>query len=170
MAGSVIYTIFLDFIVCLSILIIVLNISYFNRNGTSTEVKTYKYSRQRERILDLLQHTGIHPTATWIYDQLKAEFPGLSMGTVYRNLSILIEQDHIKKIDFGSTFDRFDANVTPHYHFICENCGAIFDLKLPVVYTLNEKVREETHFAVHSHHIEFYGICGNCMRQFEKKK
>ena len=131
-------------------------------------MKKYKYSKQRERILDLLQHTGIHPTAVWIYDKLKNEFPDLSMGTIYRNLNILIEQGLVKKIDFGSTFDRFDANTSPHYHFICEKCGAIYDLKMPIVYSLNEKVKEETGFEVHSHRIEFYGICENCKRKMAK--
>ena len=128
----------------------------------------YKYSKQRERILNLLQSTGIHPTASWIYDQLKNEFPDLSMGTVYRNLNILIEQGLVKKIDFGSTFDRFDANTTAHYHFICEICGSIYDLKTPIIYTLNEKVKEETNFEIHSHRIEFYGICENCKKKMKK--
>jgi Fur family peroxide stress response transcriptional regulator len=46
----------------------------------------------------------------------QVEFPSLSMGNVYRNLNILIEQGLIGRIDFGSTFDRFDANIDPHYH------------------------------------------------------
>ncbi len=66
---------------------------------------TYKKSRQREKILELLKSTGSHPTADWIYEKLKAEFPNLSMSTVYRNLNILIEQELIKKIDFGSAYD-----------------------------------------------------------------
>ena len=133
-------------------------------------MKKYKYSKQRESILDLLQHTGIHPTAAWIYDNLKGEFPDLSMGTVYRNLNILIEQELVKKIDFGSTFDRFDANTSQHYHFICEKCGAIYDLKMPIVYALNNKVKDETNFEVHSHRIEFYGICEKCKRKMEEEK
>lgn len=133
-------------------------------------MKKYKYSKQRERILDLLQNTGMHPTATWIYDQLKKEFPDLSLGTVYRNLNILIEQGLVKKIDFGSTFDRFDANTSEHYHFICERCGAIYDLKMPVISSLNKKVEEEGNFEVHHHRIEFYGICEKCKRELNQSK
>jgi Fur family peroxide stress response transcriptional regulator len=121
-----------------------------------------KRSRQRERILELLQGTGAHPTADWVYDRLKAEFPNLSMGTVYRNLNILVEQGLLNRIDFGSTFDRFDAKVGPHYHFICEKCGAIVDLPLPIDETLNRKVGEYTPFVVSRHRIEFYGICDRC--------
>ncbi len=84
------------------------------------------------------------------------------MGTVYRNLQVLIEQGLAAKIDFGSTFDRFEAKVAPHYHFVCEGCGAIVDLDIPVDDALNERVREATSFAVRRHRIEFFGICDRC--------
>lgn len=111
----------------------------------------------------MLQNTTIHPTASWIYDQLKREFPDLSMGTVYRNLNILVEQGLIRKIDFGSTFDRYDANSAPHYHFICERCGSITDLSMPIDTTLNEKVESTTRFKTKRHRIEFYGLCDKCL-------
>ena len=113
----------------------------------------------------MLQRTGKHPTADWLYDQLKGEFPNLSMGTVYRNLNILIEQGVIKKIDFGSTFDRFDANTGAHYHFVCERCGSIIDLELPVDEALNERVNRGTNFHANRHRIEFFGLCDRCQGQ-----
>ncbi|MFW6313943.1 MAG: Fur family transcriptional regulator [Spirochaetota bacterium] len=122
----------------------------------------YKRSRQRERILELLQSTGAHPTADWIYNELKGEFPNLSMGTVYRNLSVLMEQGFVRKIDFGSTFDRFDANIGPHYHFVCERCGAIIDLEIPIDPSIEDRVNEATPFTVTRHRIEFFGVCEQC--------
>jgi Fur family transcriptional regulator, peroxide stress response regulator len=129
--------------------------------------KRYNRSRQRERILELLRSTGRHPTADWVYNQLKDDFPNLSMGTVYRNLTILMEQGLVGKIDFGSTFDRFDANTGPHYHFICEECGSIIDLELPVDPALNERVNGATPFTARRHRIEFFGICDRCRRERE---
>jgi len=80
-------------------------------------------------MLDLLKNTIIHPTADWIFEQLKNEFPDLSMGTVYRNLNILIDLGFAKKIEYGSTFDRFEANITPHYHFFVKNAVKLLTLK-----------------------------------------
>jgi len=133
-------------------------------------VGKYKRSKQRERILELLQRTGRHPTADWVYNELKEEFPNLSMGTVYRNLTVLMEQGLINKIDFGSTFDRFDANTGPHYHFICDQCGAIVDLELPVDPSLNDRVTDATPFTAQRHRIEFYGVCDRCRRSGDQKK
>ena len=125
----------------------------------------YKRSRQRERILGILRNTDSHPTASWVYDQLKQDFTNLSMGTVYRNINILIDQNLIQKIEAGSSFDRFDANVDQHYHFICEDCGAIDDLPLnglSELMKLNEKISEMTNYQAEKHRLDFYGICPSC--------
>jgi Fur family peroxide stress response transcriptional regulator len=116
----------------------------------------------------LLQSTGSHPTASWIYDKLKGEFPDLSMGTVYRNLNSLTEQGFIRKIDFGSTFDRYDANVAPHYHFICERCGSIIDLNMKMNDDLNRSVDKSTNFKTKRHRIEFYGLCDKCWSDLDE--
>ena len=125
----------------------------------------FRRSRQRERLLELLQESREHPTADRLYERLKAEFPDLSLGTVYRNLTILTEQGLVKKIDFGSTFDRFEANIKPHYHFVCESCNSINDLDLPVDESLNERVTSQTPFPARRHRIEFFGICDECKKK-----
>ena len=123
----------------------------------------HKRSKQRDSILELLRSTVTHPTASWIYDQLKMEISSLSLGTVYRNLNILTEQGLIRKFDFGSTFDRYDADILPHYHFCCERCGSFIDLEMPVDEGLNKEVEKTTNFKIDSHRIEFYGICDKCL-------
>lgn len=126
--------------------------------------KPYRNSKQRQRILELLKSTGTHPTANWVYDQLRKEFPNLSLGNVYRNLNILVEQGLINSLDFGSTFDRFDANINQHYHLICENCGSIIDLEMPIEHELNDKVNKSADFDVSYHKIQFYGLCKKCKK------
>ncbi len=125
----------------------------------------YKRSRQREQILKLLKNTDTHPTASWIYDELKKEFTNLSMGTVYRNVNILIDQNLVTKIESGSSFDRFDGNVSPHYHFICRKCDSIYDLPITMLEDLNEKVSFSTAHEVYEHSINFYGQCKRCVEQ-----
>jgi Fe2+ or Zn2+ uptake regulation protein len=113
-------------------------------------------------MLELLQNTEKHPSADWIYDQLKREFPNLSMGTVYRNLNILMDQGLVRKLEFGSTFDRFDARTEHHYHFICEQCGKIVDLDITVDAGLEEQARKATGYLIRWHRIEFFGLCDEC--------
>jgi Fur family transcriptional regulator, peroxide stress response regulator len=124
--------------------------------------KPLRYSRQRQRLLELLQSTGTHPTAGWLYDMLKPDFPNLSLGTVYRNLAVLIEQGMIKKIDAGSTFDRFEAKTTPHYHLICRECETIIDFEYRLFPEIESVISKAADFTVEGHRIDFFGTCSAC--------
>ncbi len=123
----------------------------------------YKRSKQRERILGILLNTDRHPAAAWIYDQLRGEFSNLSMGTVYRNLNILVEQDKVRRIVCGSTFDRYDAKTEQHYHFICQECRLIMDVEMPFDESLNERINSTHRFKAVGHQIQFFGICEACL-------
>ena len=54
-----------------------------------------KYSRQRESIINCLKGRKDHPTADMIYASVREEYPKISLGTVYRNLSLLVDQGEI---------------------------------------------------------------------------
>ena len=56
------------------------------------------YSRQREAILDFLCHTTSHPTAEEVYMYIRDIYPNISLGTVYRNLALLVEHGQALKI------------------------------------------------------------------------
>ena len=122
----------------------------------------YKRSKQRDRILELLQETDVHPTADWLYQKLKEEFPSLSMGTVYRNLAILQDQKLVQKLPFGSTHDRYEATKMPHYHLVCEKCGCVQDFEMPMYSEINEQAQQMSSFNISSHRIEFFGLCEKC--------
>ena len=78
-----------------------------------------KYSRQRESIKEFLRSRTDHPTADTVYENLRQIYPNISLGTVYRNLSLLSDIGEIRKLtNFGSA-DRYDGRVAPHSHFMC---------------------------------------------------
>jgi len=132
---------------------------------TEKDVVRYKRSRQRDRILETLRGTKTHPTATWVYDALKREFPDLSLGTVYRNLGILRDQGLVRVLQSGSTFDRFDADTTSHYHLICQDCGRVDDVPMPALGDLDARASEALGRQVVGHRLDFFGYCSECARQ-----
>ena len=119
-------------------------------------------TKQREAILRLLKDTTAHPTADWIYTQVKMEIPNISLGTVYRNLKLLRENGEISELDFSGTYSRFDGNPANHYHFKCELCERIFDLDEPVHKDIDKKIAEKTGFKVLYHRLELHGLCKEC--------
>lgn len=124
-----------------------------------------KYSRQRESIKKFLMGRSDHPTAETIYQNLRVEFPKISLGTVYRNLALLTELGEIQTISTGIGPDRFDANVEPHYHFICRHCGAVLDLKMQGLEHINLLAQHEFQGEIESHSVFFYGSCKDCLNQ-----
>ena len=54
--------------------------------------RAIRHSKKREAILAALRGTTRHPSAEWLYRQLKPQHPDLSLGTVYRNLSFFLER------------------------------------------------------------------------------
>ena len=124
--------------------------------------ETYRKTKQRTRILDILCGTDSHPTANWIYDKLKHEFPSLSLGTVYRNLGILQEQGKIKKLHSGSTFDRYDAVTEPHVHFCCKECGSVYDMNDPVIPDLLQNADQHSNHNIEEINLSYMGVCEKC--------
>lgn len=130
----------------------------------------YKRSKQRERILELLGQTEIHPTADWLYHKLKKEFPSLSLGTVYRNLNILVEQKRIQKLPFGSTHDRYEIIKNPHYHLVCKACGRVQDFDMPQYAEINKQAQKMSGFNISRHRIDFFGTCDKCQHKNKRPK
>ncbi len=126
-------------------------------------MKTLKYSRQRESIKDCLAGRTDHPTADMVYTCIRRQFPQISLGTVYRNLNLLSELGEIQKLTCGDGKDRFDWNTSPHYHFVCRNCGAVLDVALEPFGELLIKAQEVFEGQVESHTVFFYGCCQKCM-------
>ena len=119
-------------------------------------------TKQREAILKVLKDADCHPTAHWIYEQVQLKIPHISLGTVYRDLKLLKKMGEILELDFAGNTTRFDGNTGHHYHFYCQKCKCIFDLKDPVDMEIDERVAEKNGFQVFRHRMDFFGLCRDC--------
>ncbi len=115
---------------------------------------------QRELILTTVRSMDCHPTAEEVYDRVAAVDGHISKGTVYRNLALLSSMGRIRKVCMpGTSPDRYDFNLEPHYHAICRKCGKIVDVGC----TLQEKcIYFHEPFMVEDVDLVFSGLCGDC--------
>ncbi|NLV90773.1 MAG: transcriptional repressor [Firmicutes bacterium] len=127
-------------------------------------------TKQRELILRVLRGTTCHPTADWIYQEVRKELPNVSLGTIYRNLRCLREMGEVLELSYGSSYSRYDGNPEPHYHFICNICGSVFDVNMTVIHDLEKLVADATGFDVREHRMEFYGYCDDCTAEEQDGK
>lgn len=120
-----------------------------------------RYSRQRELIYEAVKGSKEHPTAEMVFQWLKPENPGLSLGTVYRNLSLLSQEGQLRRMPFP--VERYDACVEPHSHLRCEICGRVMDLALDYDSCMDAlAAKAQPGARVLRHDLTFYGLCPEC--------
>ncbi len=123
---------------------------------------TTKRSKQRDAILAVVKSTKSHPSAAWVYSQVKKVIPNISLGTVYRNLSMLAENNIIKRIELGLSEEHFDGNTDLHYHVVCKECGKILDIDAMPMTFINDMASEKFNGEIYDHSIVFFGKCNTC--------
>ena len=132
--------------------------------------RTAKHFRKRDAILTCLRQTDVHPSADWVYAQLKPQIPDLSLGTVYRNLSRFREQGQIISLGTVKGVERFDGNTAPHVHFICSDCGCVLDLEgIAVPDELRSAVSQNSGASVTGCSLTFTGVCMNCQKSTQEE-
>ncbi|MDR1378839.1 MAG: transcriptional repressor [Synergistaceae bacterium] len=126
-----------------------------------------RYSAQKETIGGVLSRLN-HPTAAEVYEEVRKDCPQISLGTVYRNLSLMAEDGELLRLSFPETPDRFDPNAHEHYHAACVRCGHIFDTDGSVseglVGEIDQAVEACTGVRVESRVMIFSGVCKACQK------
>ena len=116
---------------------------------------------QRRLVYDAVTATDSHPTAEWVYEAVRRGAPRVSLGTVYRNLQVLVEEGRLRSFTREGRI-RYDGDVSPHDHFACDGCGILLDIpRSPDVLTAERRLRAKG-FAVTGRTLEIHGLCRNC--------
>ena len=126
-----------------------------------------RHSRQRELIKSFLETRKDHPTADTVYRNVRNQNPRISLGTVYRNLTLLAEEGEIRRLNVGDGVDRFDGDVSPHYHFVCRKCGSVIDLDMGSIESITSAAAANFDGRIEGHSTYFYGTCRRCLRLHE---
>jgi Fur family peroxide stress response transcriptional regulator len=89
-----------------------------------------KLTPQRIAIVRELADDLSHPTAQALFERLRPAYPTMSFATVYSTLDVLVDHGLAGSLnaDEGSRAVRFDPNVEPHHHAICDACGTVIDI------------------------------------------
>lgn len=115
-------------------------------------------TKQRDCIFDIVNSNYNHLNAYQVYDIAKEVIPNISLGTVYRNLLWLSENDKIRTIIVDDVI-RYDRNVI-HDHLLCTKCGNIIDI--PRKSSLDNYVNGNL---VIDYDIKYKGICKKCLER-----
>ncbi|MCR4691723.1 MAG: transcriptional repressor [Lachnospiraceae bacterium] len=124
-----------------------------------------KHSKQRDAILAFLMTRKDHPTADVVYSGLREEYPNISLGTVYRNLTLLTDLGQIQRLRLSDGVDHFDADTSQHYHFLCTKCGCVIDLEMETIDRINQLAGAGFDGQIAGNVTYFYGLCPACKKE-----
>ena len=130
--------------------------------SNGNEIKGLRYSEQRQVIYDMLKATKRHPDVDEIYEEVRKTLPDIGVATVYRNLKQLVEAGLVTTLETKKSSIHYDADVSEHIHFICEDCGRIDDFFLES--GLKQKV-EDSGYELKREKLILYGLCPDCRRK-----
>ncbi len=130
----------------------------------------YRLTPQRLALVHLLSRDDSHPSADQIFARLRAEYPTVSLATVYNTLDMLVELGEALTLDLSEGCTRYDVRRPgAHPHVICRVCGRVADLDLDGLERFIEAARTSTAFGDLQPRIHFDGVCPTCASGSSRK-
>jgi len=116
-------------------------------------------------LIRLITTSNDHPSASRLYNQIKTQFPTMSLATVYKTLDLLKELGEVLEIDLRDD-SHYDGNhPEPHPHLICSKCNKIVDGELDIDQGLIRKLERASGYTILRPQISFYGLCPDCKKE-----
>ncbi|WP_105317766.1 manganese-dependent transcriptional regulator PerR [Thermus tenuipuniceus] len=121
-----------------------------------------RLTRQRKAVLEVVKRAHNHPDAAWIYQEVRKVVPKVSLGTIYRTLEALVEEGYLIPITKAGEATRYDANLHPHLHLVCQGCGALVDLEVDLPDLLTPVQEAYPQLEVREVEVTYKGLCPTC--------
>lgn len=125
----------------------------------------FRLTSHRLALVRLVAASEGHPSAAQLYESLRAQFPTISLATIYKTLVLLKDEGEVLEIDLRGE-SHFDGNKPfSHPHLICMRCSRIMDGdEVLSLHNLNQEIEEKYGFQIFRHQLVFYGVCQECRK------
>jgi len=122
----------------------------------------FKVTTQRLAICKFIFSREDHPSADQIYQELKIDYPTISLGTIYKTLHLLKELGLIQELGFNEGSIRYDPDMELHINMVCSKCGKISDYKAENVKKLWSAIISDLGIKPKGQRIDIYYECDDC--------
>lgn len=86
-----------------------------------------KVTPQRTAVLEVIYTLNNHPSADYIIDYLRLNFPHIPLSTVYKILDVFVGKGIVSKIKTDDEVMRYDFVKEKHHHLYCSESERIED-------------------------------------------
>jgi Fur family transcriptional regulator, peroxide stress response regulator len=137
-------------------------VRYTNLRGQCAE-HGLRLTPQRDVLLRVLSETTGHPTADDLVQKVRSVLPSVSHATVYRNVQELVRAGLIGTLERAGGAVQFEINPEEHHHFVCRNCGQVWDVYLGGVdFRVDRRRSRLKGFQIDRREVQLHGLCARC--------
>lgn len=131
-----------------------------------------RLTQQRRALLDAVFATHRHFSAEDLHRDLQKRGHRVSIATVYRALSILVDGGLVQGLDVGKGRVLYEHTLghEHHDHMVCVDCGKIAEFKSPEIEQLQEQAARANRFTVLAHSLKLFGYCAPCAKRHPDAK
>ncbi len=131
-------------------------------NHALKNIESLELTKQRQTVLRVIRESEKHLSANEVFDNARRLLPSISFATVYNSLRYLKQEGLIGEIRFGTDANLYDRKLTRHDHAICNDCGKLVDLEMPLPDGLLEEAADRSKFKPESLEFTLRGLCPEC--------
>jgi Fur family peroxide stress response transcriptional regulator len=124
-----------------------------------------KVTPQRIAIFKELIKLKNHPSAEFLFQIVRRDFPNISFDTVNRTLLTFSKIGIVDVVEGHGRQRRFDPDMSSHHHFHCMECGRIIDFRNENYDSLKVPADIKKKFTVHSKRVVLKGTCDVCKKR-----
>ncbi len=125
-----------------------------------------RVTEQRREIFKTVASSHSHPSAEDVFAVVREKMSNVSLDTVYRTLASLADMELILRV--GTAYkERFDGDLRPHAHFICSDCGEVYDIFYNLDHMMLPLQEAFSCGDVRQINLQYKGLCKQCQ---EKRK
>lgn len=84
----------------------------------------------RKMILRALVDSCDHPSTDELYERITEKGESVGRASVYQNLEKLVDAGLVNEIAGDDGLKRYDGNLEPHQHMVCDETGRIYDVQV----------------------------------------
>ncbi len=133
-------------------------------NYVMEDIESLDLTKQRRAVLRVIRNSDKHLSANEIFENARQILPSISFATVYNSLNYLKKEGLIGEIRFGMDANLYDRKLTRHDHAICNDCGKLADLEMPLPDGLLEEAANLSKFKAASIELTLRGLCSECSK------
>jgi Fur family ferric uptake transcriptional regulator len=117
------------------------------------------------------QHAHDHLGAEQVYKRLNEDMRNISLGSVYRTLSQLVDAQLLCGVALGHGRMTYELNAgNRHDHLVCTSCGSIHEFFDAEIEARQRVIADNLGFELSNRPLVLFGLCVECRKRNGHKR